>query len=49
VALWDADGPVAGCVLDPPRGDCFLAVRGQGAVWDGKSLHVSQQAGLDGL
>lgn len=48
VALWDAEGPVVGCVLDPLRGDCFLAVRGQGATWNGKPMHVSQQAGLDG-
>ncbi len=48
VALWDAEGPVAGCVLDPLRGDCFLAVRGMGATWNGKPMHVSQQGGLDG-
>jgi len=48
VALWDADGPVTGCVLDPLRGDCFLAVRGQGATWNGKPMQVSRQAGLDG-
>jgi myo-inositol-1(or 4)-monophosphatase len=48
VALWDAEGPVAGCVLDPLRGDCFVAVRGMGATWNGKPMHVSQQAGLDG-
>lgn len=48
VALWDAEGPVAGCVLDPLRGDCFLSVRGMGATWNGKPMHVSQQPGLDG-
>jgi myo-inositol-1(or 4)-monophosphatase len=48
VALWDADGPVVGCVLDPLREDCFLAVRGLGATWNGQPMHVSQQAGLDG-
>ncbi len=48
VALWDADGPVVGCVLDPLRDDCFLAVRGQGAAWNGKPMRVSQQSGLDG-
>ncbi len=48
VALWDADGPVVGCVLDPLREDCFLAARGQGATWNGKPMRVSQQAGLDG-
>ncbi|MEI6472006.1 MAG: inositol monophosphatase family protein [Holophagaceae bacterium] len=48
VALWDAEGPVAGCILDPLRGDCFLAARGQGATWNGQPMRVSQQAGLDG-
>lgn len=48
VALWDAEGPVAGCVLDPLRDDCFLAVRGLGATWNGKPVRVSRQAGLDG-
>ncbi|HJV37641.1 MAG TPA: inositol monophosphatase family protein [Geothrix sp.] len=48
VALWDAEGPVVGCVLDPLRGDCFLAVRGMGATWNGRPMRVSQQAGLDG-
>ncbi len=48
VALWDAEGPVVGCVLDPLRNDCFLAVRGQGATWNGKPMRVSKQVGLDG-
>ncbi|HJV48486.1 MAG TPA: inositol monophosphatase family protein [Geothrix sp.] len=48
VALWDAEGPVAGCVLDPLRGDCFVAVRGMGATWNGKPMRVSQQTSLDG-
>lgn len=48
VALWDAEGPAVGCVLDPLREDCFLAVRGQGATWNGKPMRVSLQPGLDG-
>jgi myo-inositol-1(or 4)-monophosphatase len=48
VALWDATGPLVGCVLDPLRGDCFLAARGQGATWNGKPMQVSRQVGLDG-
>ncbi|NTW86511.1 MAG: inositol monophosphatase [Holophagaceae bacterium] len=48
VALWDATGPLVGCVLDPLRGDCFLAARGQGATWNGKPMRVSKQVGLDG-
>jgi myo-inositol-1(or 4)-monophosphatase len=48
VALWDAEGPVVGCVLDPLREDWFVAVRGAGATWNGKLMRVSQQASLDG-
>ena len=48
VALWDAEGPVVGCVLDPLRSDTFLAVRGLGATWNGQPMRVSPQAGLDG-
>ncbi len=48
VALWDADGPVVGCVLDPLRNDSYVAVRGCGATWNGQPMRVSQQPGLDG-
>jgi myo-inositol-1(or 4)-monophosphatase len=48
VALWDAEGAVAGCILDPLRQDCFVAVRGQGAAWNGAPMTISQQSGLDG-
>ena len=48
VALWDAEGPAAGVVWDPLKGDCFVATRGDGATWNGRPMHVSAQAGLDG-
>jgi len=48
VALWDAAGPLAGCIYDPLREDLFVAVRGQGATWNGAPMAVSGQAGLDG-
>ena len=48
VALWDAEGPVTGCVLDPLKGDCFQATRGMGAFWNGKPMRVSNQVRLDG-
>ncbi len=48
VALWDQDGPLVGCVLDPLRNDCFLAVRGEGATWNGQPMTVGQHTGLDG-
>jgi myo-inositol-1(or 4)-monophosphatase len=48
VGLWDAQGPLAACILDPLRGDLFSAARGQGASWNGKPMAVSRQPGLDG-
>lgn len=48
VALWDEQGPLVGCVLDPIKGDEFTAARGQGARWNGAPMHVSGQPGLDG-
>lgn len=48
IALSDPQGGVVGCVLDPLRGDCFLAERGKGATWNGQRMTVSQQGGLDG-
>jgi len=48
VALWDAEGPLVGCIYDPLREDLFVAVRGQGATWNGAPMVISQQPGLDG-
>ncbi len=48
IALWDGDGPVLGCVLDPLRQDEFLAVRGLGATWNGRPVKASNHAGVDG-
>ena len=48
VALWDAQGGLAGVVLDPLRQDLYAAARGQGATWNGKPMAVSRQPGLDG-
>lgn len=48
VALWDAEGPAAGVVWDPLKGDCFSATRGGGAQWNGRPMAVSAQPGLDG-
>jgi myo-inositol-1(or 4)-monophosphatase len=47
VALWDGDGGVVGCVLDPLKGDEFVAVRGMGATWNGRPMGVSAHQGLD--
>jgi myo-inositol-1(or 4)-monophosphatase len=48
VALWDDQGPLAGCVLDPLRQDLFTAARGRGASWNGQPMAVSHQPGLEG-
>lgn len=48
VALWDAEGPAAGVVWDPLKGDCFSATRGGGAHWNGRPMSVSTQPSLDG-
>ena len=48
VALWDAGGALAGCILDPLRQDLFAAARGQGATWNGRPMTVSRKPGLDG-
>ncbi len=48
VALWDAQGPVVGCVWDPLREDLFVATRGEGATWNGHPMSISAQTGLDG-
>jgi len=48
VALWDQQGGLVGCIHDPLRQDLFVAVRGQGASWNGRPMAVSRQPGLDG-
>jgi myo-inositol-1(or 4)-monophosphatase len=48
IALWDGDGAVLGCVLDPLRADEFVAVRGLGATWNGRPMGASGHTGLDG-
>ncbi|MGQ0722366.1 MAG: inositol monophosphatase family protein [Candidatus Eiseniibacteriota bacterium] len=39
--------PFAGVVLDPSRGECFRAQRGEGAWLDGRRIRVSDSAALD--
>jgi myo-inositol-1(or 4)-monophosphatase len=48
VALWDETGGIVGCIYDPLREDLFVAVKGEGATWNGQPITISQQTGLDG-
>jgi myo-inositol-1(or 4)-monophosphatase len=48
VALWDEEGGILGCIYDPLREDLFVAVKGEGATWNGQPMTISQQTGLDG-
>lgn len=41
IAARDADGLLVGVVLNSATGECFEAVRGEGARRDGKPIHVS--------
>jgi myo-inositol-1(or 4)-monophosphatase len=47
VAALDADGPLAGAVLDPTRDRLYTAVRGAGAFHDGVRLRVNDPVPLD--
>jgi myo-inositol-1(or 4)-monophosphatase len=40
VAVEDDEGGVAGVVLDPLRGECFAAARGEGATLNGERLRA---------
>ncbi|VAW71995.1 Inositol-1-monophosphatase [hydrothermal vent metagenome] len=44
LALMDSSGVLFGVVYDPLREECFSAVKGQGAILNGKPLNCSQQA-----
>lgn len=46
IALRDADGPLLGVIYDPLRDECFSAARGQGAMLNGKPMHVSDVPSL---
>ena len=47
IALEDQDGLAAGVVFNPVSGECFGAVRGEGASVNGKPLRVTQCPTLD--
>ena len=47
VAVEDADGPVAGVVHDPLRGETFAAARGHGATLDGAPIQVTGTKALE--
>lgn len=41
VALHDSEGPLLGVVSDPMRGEVFAALRGRGAMLNGRPIRVS--------
>ena len=47
IALADEEGLAAGVVFNPVSGECFSAVRGEGASVDGKPLQVTRCPTLD--
>lgn len=48
VALVRDGRPVIGVVLNPVLGECFVAVHGEGATMNDKTIHVSNRAELEG-
>lgn len=40
--------PISAAIYNPITGECFTAARGQGAKLNGKAIHVSQRAELEG-
>jgi myo-inositol-1(or 4)-monophosphatase len=47
IALEDRDGVAVGVVLNPVDGECFSAVRGQGARLNEREIRVTGRASLD--
>ena len=47
IALERDDEVILGLVYDPLRGECFKAVKGEGATLNGGSIHVSAVKELD--
>ena len=47
IALEDAAGLAVGVVFNPVDGECFTAVRGQGAQLNGRPMHVTRCSSLD--
>lgn len=46
IAVVRGGQPLAGCILDPLRGECFSAARGQGADCNGQPLAVASTSEL---
>jgi myo-inositol-1(or 4)-monophosphatase len=47
IALEDAEGLALGVVFNPVDGECFSAVRGEGAALNGEAIHVTRCSSLD--
>ena len=47
IALEDAEGFALGVVFNPVDGECFSALRGEGAALNGRPIHVTGCSSLD--
>jgi myo-inositol-1(or 4)-monophosphatase len=47
IALEDPEGLAVGVVFNPVSGECFSALRGEGAVVNGHPIHVTECPALD--
>jgi len=48
IALAVDEQPILGCVHDPIRGETYTALRGRGAFLNGRPIHASARAAVDG-
>jgi myo-inositol-1(or 4)-monophosphatase len=47
VAFYQDGQAQCGAVCNPAQSDLFIATRGEGASWNGREIHVSNEAALD--
>jgi myo-inositol-1(or 4)-monophosphatase len=47
VAYYQNGNAMSGAILDPMRGDLFIAEKGQGAYWNGNKIQVCESKSLE--